>query len=51
MESTKTVSIGGPALEDLRAGLKGDAYVPGDAGYDEARAAWNLNAHQHRHSW
>ncbi len=47
MESTKTVGIGGSALEHLRAGLKGDAYVPGDAGYDEARAAWNLNAHQH----
>ncbi len=47
MESTKTVGIGGSALEDLRAGLKGDAYVPGDAGYDEARVAWNLNAHQH----
>ncbi len=47
MESTKTVGIGGSALEGLRAGLKGDAYVPGDAGYDGARAAWNLNAHQH----
>ncbi len=34
-------------LEGLRAGLKGAAYVPGDKGYDEARAAWNLNAHQH----
>jgi len=47
MESTKTVGIGGSALEDLRAGLKGDAYVPGDAGYNGARAAWNLNANQH----
>src|SRR5215210_1478937 len=47
MESKKTVGIGGSALEDLRAGLKGDAYVPGDAGFDEARAAWNLNANQH----
>src|SRR3712207_6310436 len=34
-------------LEALRAGLRGDAFVPGDEGYDEARAAWNLNAHQH----
>jgi FAD/FMN-containing dehydrogenase len=39
--------ISGPVLEALREGLKGDAYVPGDEGYDEARAAWNLNAHQH----
>src|ERR687898_2353893 len=47
MEHTETVGIGGSALEALRAGLRGGAYVPGDAGYDEARAAWNLNAHQH----
>ncbi len=31
----------------LRAGLKGAAYVPGDEGYDGARAAWNLNADQY----
>ncbi len=43
METT----IGGSALEALKDGLKGDAYAPGDGGYDEARAAWNLNAHQH----
>ena len=43
METT----IGGSALEVLKDGLKGHAYVPGDGGYDEARAAWNLNAHQH----
>jgi FAD/FMN-containing dehydrogenase len=42
METT----IGGSALEVLKDALKGDAYVPGDGGYDEARAAWNLNAHQ-----
>jgi FAD/FMN-containing dehydrogenase len=42
METT----IGGSALEALKDALKGDAYVPGDGGYDEARAAWNLNAHQ-----
>jgi hypothetical protein len=34
-------------LEELRAGLRGAAYVPGEEGYDEARKAWNLNAHQH----
>src|SRR4028119_2131723 len=39
-------AIGGSALAVLKDGLKGHAYVPGDAGYDEARAAWNLNAHQ-----
>ena len=43
METT----LGGSALEALKGGLKGDAYTPGDGGYDEARAAWNLNAHQH----
>jgi hypothetical protein len=34
-------------LEELRAGLRGVGYVPGEEGYDEARKAWNLNAHQH----
>jgi hypothetical protein len=34
-------------LEGFRAGLRGDAYAPGEEGYDEARKAWNLNAHQH----
>jgi FAD/FMN-containing dehydrogenase len=33
-------------LEVLRAGLRGDAYTPGDDGYAEASAAWNLNAEQ-----
>ncbi len=43
----ETTNISTRELEALRAGLKGVAYVPGDEGYDEARAAWNLNAHQH----
>src|ERR687895_1201996 len=34
-------------LEVLRAGLRGTAYAPDEEGYDEARKAWNLNAHQH----
>ncbi len=34
-------------LEELRAGLRGTAYTPGDEGYDEGRQAFNLNAHQH----
>jgi hypothetical protein len=43
----ETINIDALKLEALRAGLKGAAYVPGDEGYDAARAAWNLNAHQH----
>ncbi len=42
METT----IGDSALEEIRANLKGDAFAPGDEGYEEARTAWNLNAHQ-----
>ncbi len=34
-------------LEELRAGLRGAAYVPGEEGYEEGRRAFNLNAHQH----
>src|SRR5919205_1025965 len=34
-------------LEELRAGLRGAAYAPGEDGYEQARKAWNLNAHQH----
>jgi FAD/FMN-containing dehydrogenase len=34
-------------LEELRATLRGAAYAPSEEGYDEARKAWNLNAHQH----
>ena len=33
-------------LEEFRAGLRGTAYLPDEEGYDEIRAAWNLNAHQ-----
>ena len=29
------------AVETLRAGLRGTALLPGDEGYDEARAVWN----------
>jgi hypothetical protein len=38
---------GGTGLEAFRAGLRGDAYAPGEEGYDEARSAFNLNARQH----
>ena len=34
------------ALVALRKDLKGEAYSPGDDGYDEARTAWYLNARQ-----
>jgi hypothetical protein len=36
----------GATLEGFRASLRGNAYLPGEEGYDDARAAWNLNAHQ-----
>jgi FAD/FMN-containing dehydrogenase len=39
-------SIDRSKLEELRAGLRGAVYAPGEQGYDEARKAWNLNAHQ-----
>ena len=40
-------SIDRSTLEELRAGLRGAAYTPGEEGYDEGRQAFNLNAHQH----
>jgi FAD/FMN-containing dehydrogenase len=43
----ETINIDALELEELRTQLRGAAYVPGDEGYDGARAAWNLNAHQH----
>ena len=43
----ETISIDALELNELRTRLRGGAYVPSDDGYDGARAAWNLNAHQH----
>jgi len=43
----ETINIDTPKLEAFRGGLKGTAFVSGDEGYEGARAAWNLNAHQH----
>jgi FAD/FMN-containing dehydrogenase len=34
-------------IESFRDRLRGDAFAPGDEGYDGARAAWNLDAHQY----
>jgi FAD/FMN-containing dehydrogenase len=42
----KTININAQELEELRAGLRGTAYIPGDEGYDGARSAWNLAADQ-----
>jgi hypothetical protein len=39
-------NINRSTLEEFRASLRGSAYLPGEEGYDETRAAWNLNAHQ-----
>src|SRR5215218_8226296 len=41
---TRTADAG--AVEDLRAQLHGSLLRPGEEGYEEARAAWNLNARQ-----
>ena len=43
METTIDRSV----LEELRTGLQGAAYMPGEDGYDGGRQAFNLNAHQH----
>src|SRR5580704_11243219 len=36
--------IAGRDLGTLRTAITGDAFTPGDHGYDEARRAWNLTA-------
>jgi FAD/FMN-containing dehydrogenase len=35
-------TAGGHGLQALRAAITGDVFVPGEAGYDQARQAWNL---------
>jgi hypothetical protein len=35
------------SLEDLQSRIQGTVLVPGDAGYDDARKAWNLSVDQH----
>jgi FAD/FMN-containing dehydrogenase len=43
MVSTSTASqqLADGAISDLRAQLRGETFVPGDDGYDQARALWN----------
>ena len=36
----------GRGLEALRAAIAGQVFVPGQAGYDQARQAWNLAVDQ-----
>jgi len=36
-----SASLPSGALDDLRAGLRGDLRLPGEVGYDEARTLWN----------
>ena len=37
-----TDTMAGRDLQALRAAIEGEAFVPGEAGYDQARQAWNL---------
>ena len=43
---TSTSAITGGSAKPLGSEVAGDAFVPGDDGYDEARRAWNLAADQ-----
>jgi hypothetical protein len=44
MNTTDTMA--GRGLEALRAAIAGQVFVPGQAGYDQARTAWNLAVDQ-----
>ena len=41
-----TDTTAGRGLEALRAAIAGRVFVPGEAGYDQARRAWNLAVDQ-----
>jgi hypothetical protein len=41
-----TDTMAGRGLDALRAAIAGQVFVPGEAGYDQARRAWNLAADQ-----
>ena len=49
MASTPTMmtQLAQDRLKTLRSSLQGEVYAPGDAGYDEARLAWNRSVTQH----
>ena len=36
------VAVDGKAVQSFKAGFAGSALIPGDEGYDEARALWNV---------
>ncbi|WP_211174638.1 FAD-binding oxidoreductase [Pseudonocardia xinjiangensis] len=46
MSDTSTIGQGAPELDDLRAACAGPVHLPGDAGYDTARLAWNVAVEQ-----
>jgi hypothetical protein len=35
------VSVSSSAAEELKAAIRGELLLPGDAGFDEARSIWN----------
>jgi hypothetical protein len=43
----QTCDVSGEDLSALRAGLRGSACLPGEAGYDEARIIWNAMFDRH----
>jgi FAD/FMN-containing dehydrogenase len=42
-----TNTIADRDLEALQAAIAGQVFVPGEAGYDQARQAWNLAVDEH----
>src|SRR5215469_10604280 len=44
MSTSNAVAYG--TTQTLRAAIAGEVFVPGEAGYDQARQAWNLTADQ-----
>jgi hypothetical protein len=47
LEEAMNTSSSGPAnYAPLKSTISGDAFAPGDEGYDEARRAWELTADQ-----
>lgn len=44
---TPFIQVAQSTLDTLRESLQGDLFAPGDAGYDEARLAWNRATNQY----